>query len=237
MEREVSQMVDLGMVKTGIDVLEKLGFLEKLSLKLVSNPDKAARHLNVALTELETGYKALHDEMVLLGNLSFGPEQLRESRQILIRMKDGRVVDEVLSVKGSCSRIWNIYTRFLKGWFSRVLNADEAQELESLFFALGCMDGGFIQAVEDLSTKAQEFAKTALDHLDKKRMSAVESLTTDLERELAPIRKHLTDSMKRLWDLEDQFIKVGRIVLNVARKPWQRFVLIKKQDVTNTIQL
>lgn len=205
-------MVDLTPVKNGIDVLEKLGVLEKLSLKLINNPDKAAKHLNLALAELDTGYSALHDEMIELGTLSFAPKSRKDTHKRLLRIKDGRIADEVNSVRGSCTRIWNIYQMFLSGWFSRVLVPREADDLHSLFVVLASMDSRFINAVDILSSKAQQFAVEVLTHLDNGDALAAESLVKGFEKELAPMREQLTNSMKQLWKLQDKFIEVGRVV-------------------------
>jgi hypothetical protein len=51
----------------GVKVLDQLGVLERLFLKLANNPDKAATKLTVALAELAAGYTALHNEMLFLG--------------------------------------------------------------------------------------------------------------------------------------------------------------------------
>jgi hypothetical protein len=57
---EVSTMIDIASIKTGVEVLEKLGVLDRLTLKLVNNPHKAARQLNLALSELSRGYTVFY---------------------------------------------------------------------------------------------------------------------------------------------------------------------------------
>jgi hypothetical protein len=209
-QREGYSMLELDAIKAGIDVLDSLGLLERLSLKLVSNPDKAARRLSNALGEVESGYTALHTEILELSTLSFELDELNTTRRRLLRVSDGWVADEVLSIKSSCSRISNIYQRYLTGWFSNVLRAEEAQTLAVLFDELACKDEILTQAVKDVSSAAQQFASRVLELLSQGNVAEARSYAREFEKQLTPLREQLTNSMKRLWDLQDRFIKVGR---------------------------
>jgi hypothetical protein len=203
--------VSITAVKDGIEVLEKLGVLERLRLKLVNDPDQAARHLSVALAELVSGYTALHSEIVAFGLLSVDEPGL-DAKTKLTRLSDGHLAAELHAVKGSCARIWNIYERYLKGWFSHALNKNEARELRAVFVHLSNMDGEFVRAAEQLSELAARFAKEILTLLRKKRAKEATEKMRELEQALEPLREELSAKMAGLWDLQAKFIKLARTV-------------------------
>lgn len=201
----------LSAVKTGIEVLEKLGILERLRLKLVSDPDQAARHLSVALAELVSGYTALYREIVAFGLLDVDEPEL-DAKKKLTDLSGGRLAAELRSVKGSCKRIRNIYDRFLTGWFSHAFNEEEAREIHDVFFEFTDMDDKFVLAAEQLSELAGRFAKEILDLLRDNRVNEANARLRELEEALEPLREELSAKMADLWNLQAKFIQLARTV-------------------------
>jgi hypothetical protein len=193
----------------GVKVLDQLGVLERLFLKLASHPDKAAGKLTAALAELAAGYTALHNEMVFLGTISVADEDLPELKRRLTALGDGRLAAELRSSKGSCGKIWNLYQRYLQGWFSKAFNKAEAKELEAVFLEFSHMDGKFILAAQALSDDAKRLATRLLALLHKKDTEAAQALIDASEQELAPLREQLSNHMKKLWDLQSRFIQIS----------------------------
>jgi hypothetical protein len=209
---EVSTMIDIASIKTGVEVLEKLGVLERLALKLVNNPHKAARQLNLALSELSRGYTVFYHELLALGNISFEDKDLNNTCEQLTKIKDGHIEAELGSVKGSCSKIWNIYETYLEGWFSSFLSPLEQGELTGVFMELADVDDRFLGAVKGLSNSAKIIATNLLTLVKKQRITEARAIVENIETDLAPMREALSLRMKQLWDLQERFIKVGRVV-------------------------
>jgi hypothetical protein len=74
------------------------------------------------------------------------------------------------------------------------------------------MDGRFIQSAEALSFLAQQSAAELLPLVKEKRFADAEKTVAKLEKSLAPLRHRLSTNMKKLWDLQERFIKVGGAV-------------------------
>jgi hypothetical protein len=208
---EPASVITVAAVKDGVEMLDKLGVLDRVRLKLASDPDRASRELSIALAELLAGYTALHSEIVSLSMLDVD-EPGRTIDQKLTRLADGSMAAELHSVKGSCARIWNIYERYLTGWFSRALAPQEAAEIRAVFDNLGSSDGAFVLAAEELSSAAQQAAKEALR---LRRLGgpndAARRLAT-LATQLEPHREALSANMAKLWQLQADFIKMARAV-------------------------
>jgi hypothetical protein len=200
----------LKAAKDGIDVLDKLGALERVLLKLKSNPDKAVAKLTQALGELNLGYTKLHNEMIELGSMSFSAEDIRETRKRLKELQSKKLATELAALKGNCTRIDNIYRRYLTGWFDRVLTKPESARLKRLFFDLADMDGRFLRSADALSDIAQRHATKMLVLLDAKDVDRAVKQARHLELRLAPMTEQLSDYMKRLWDLNTKLIAITR---------------------------
>lgn len=53
------------------------------------------------------------------------PKQLARERAALARLDGGAVHARMQEARGRCSKIWNIYNRYLTPWFDRILNPSE----------------------------------------------------------------------------------------------------------------
>jgi hypothetical protein len=207
---EPASIAAFKLAKDGIDVLDKMGALESVLLKLKSSPDKAAIKLTQALSELNLGYTLLHNELLELGSLSYSTEELRDTQKRLKALQSGKLRAELAAVKGNCSRIQSIYYRYLTGWFDRVLTKVEAARIRRLFFDLGHMDGKFLRSADALSDIAQKHAAEVLVLLQAKNTDQATRLTQRLELKLLPLTEQLSNYMVRLWDLQTKFIAITR---------------------------
>jgi hypothetical protein len=205
-------IVLLKATKEGIDVLDKLGVLERVLLKLKSNPDKAVAKLTQALGELTLGYTMLHNEMIELGSLSFSQEDIPETQTRLKALETGKLGTELEAVKGNCTRITNIYNRYLTGWFDRVLTKGEAKQIERLFSDLATMDGRFLRSADSLSNIAKQYAAKARRLIETGQVAQATKLTRDLDKKLVPMTRRLSNYMTRLWNLQTQLIVITRSV-------------------------
>lgn len=118
-------------LKEAIGLLKDLSVLEKVAKKLVNNPDAISEKISVALSELAISYQAVYDALVNLALLSFKKqEDLDETRKYLLEAQGGRIAAKIGEARDHCERIWNNYERYLRGWFSRVLNKNESSQLK-----------------------------------------------------------------------------------------------------------
>jgi hypothetical protein len=202
----------LKAAKDGIEVLDKLGLLEQVLLKLKSNPDKAVAKLTQALGELNLGYTKLYNDMIELGSLSFSPDDISETRKRLKALRSGKLKTELASVKGSCARIDSIYRRYLTGWFSEVLTKAESKKIKALFFDLADMDGKFMGSAVGLSEIAQQHATKTLLLLQDNKIDQAIKLTQKLDKKLAPMTNQLSGYMTLLWEMQTELIGITRAI-------------------------
>jgi hypothetical protein len=204
----------LSTVKGGIEVLDKLGILERLRLKLFNDPDQAARYLSVALSELVGGYTALHNEIVAFGLLDVDEGPGHTVMDKLTRLRDGRLGGELSSVKGSCARIGNIKTRYLNGWLNRIFinNPREQNEIEQVFNDLATVDGAFVKAAETLSGFAAQFAEEVLSLLRSNKTDEANARLKEIEIAFDPLRQDLSTKMTELWNLQAKFIELAHSI-------------------------
>ena len=200
----------LGAIKSGIEVLDKLGALEKVALKLKSNPDRAAARLTQALNELKVGYTTLHSELVELSVMSYEADELKATKRRLRSLATDKLRGELSSAKGNCALIDSIYHRYLTGWFDRALTKPEAVRVRRLFTDLADMDGNFIRGADALSGVAKQHAAKVLSALQMDDLAKAELLTKQLAQQIDPMIERLGEHMQRLWELQASFIRLSR---------------------------
>ena len=121
--------MDPTLLKGAIDTLEKVGILQKVMLKLISNPEVARQKLRAALLEIRKTTEAISDALTEIVLLSFDADDLDDTRKQLRKIAEGRIQVDFQEATGSCRRIKHIYKTYLNGWFSKFLNPPEANEL------------------------------------------------------------------------------------------------------------
>ena len=154
-------------LKEAISLLKDLSILEKVASKLINKPDTVAEKLSVVLSELVKSYQALDDALSISHHSPLiAKTTINESRRYLLEAQGGRIAASIGEARGHCHKIWNNYERYLRGWFSRVLDQKEASELENLFNKLREFDTSFVCAMETLSSEAQNTADNLLVLVD-----------------------------------------------------------------------
>jgi murein DD-endopeptidase MepM/ murein hydrolase activator NlpD len=203
-------------LSTSLEILDKLGILEKVYLKLVNNPTKAADELNKILGYLESAFKQIQTSVAQMCTLSFAPDDLASTRRVLIE-KDNGLSQELRQVSIHCVDISRIYYSYLDAIIPALLNKTESKKIKALFDDLTNADGHFRNAVDVLDHQLKSFAHQALTHLDQKELKKAESLTRQLFQDLKPARRVLEDKLSELSRLQLQF--VDKEVDNPCAKP------------------
>jgi hypothetical protein len=106
------------------DTCDRIGAIDAVKRKLVKQPDPAAAKLVTVLDELSKVYGAMEDELTTYLSLFFDDtdmKQLARERAALAKLEAGAIRARMGEARGRCSKIWNIYMRYLTPWFDRVL--------------------------------------------------------------------------------------------------------------------
>jgi hypothetical protein len=171
--------VPVPSAKDIIDIADQVGIIKVLKAKLVRQPDPALDQLTTVLDELTTVldeiskiFGIMNTEITNYLALWFDPSDprsLQEGNSTLISIEGGSVKVEMSKTRGRCSKITNIYNKFLNPWFKRILNPDEQKMMLQLFRQLDEFDGIMVRTIEELSDWLTVKARETLDLLDKGR--------------------------------------------------------------------
>jgi hypothetical protein len=198
-------------IKFAVDTLEKLGLIDVVKDKLIGNPDRAARHLAYVLAIIENVYMSLELEVLKLTTLEFSPKkELNKSRTYLRRLKISALSKQITEANAACKQIKVIYRRWLNVWFRRVLNPQEADELEYVFDLMALIDEHLVSAMEVLSTQMKKFGETVLDALDNDGAKAAERSVRAVEKELDSELERLNWKLAELGKLKGKFLELSR---------------------------
>ncbi|NIQ04629.1 MAG: hypothetical protein GWO20_02530, partial [Candidatus Korarchaeota archaeon] len=201
--------VTVSSVDDATSLLDKLGILDHVLLKLVNRPEAAVHKLRIALSEVRRGYDALQDALLKIDLLSFEKQDIEDTREELQKIAAGKIKLTMAEAKGSCTRIGNIYDKYLQGWFSAALNPGEADELRLLFNDLRYTDAGLLKASMRLSIQAEAKATEILNHLktaggETRARRAAEEFSLQFRRTLEKLTKQLVFML----ELENKLIQI-----------------------------
>lgn len=189
-----------------LNVLEKIGILETVRNKLVSNPKPAARHLSVALAEIGKTYATLDVLLVNISSLSFDTkEERKEAEKSLRELQGRRFVVEIEQAKGHCAKIGRIYDNYLQGWFSEVLDQREAEEIRWIFYDLAISDQEILRLMEAASDVLPKLADRILDLMTQRNYTEAAQLSRDVADKWKKPRHRLAQGMAYLWSLQAKF--------------------------------
>jgi hypothetical protein len=197
------------------DVAGRLGVIEAVKGKLISQPDPAAALLVTVLEELSKIYGAMEDELTTYLSLFFegsDPKQLARERAALARLEAGEIRARMSAARGRCGKIWNIYARYLTPWFKRVLNPDESKQVEALFRELSDVDSHMVDAIEEIAGWLTAEAKAILYLVEQSNYQGANARVISARREVRPMRERIADSMVRIRGLEGDFIEISGAV-------------------------
>ena len=203
-------------LSTAVDLLDKLGILEKVYLKLVNNPREVAKQLNEVITILDSAFGKIQNSVAQMCTLSFEPAALASTRKILIEKNNG-LSQELGKVSIHCADIGRIYNTYLRGALSAFLNEEESIKLNELFFELNNSDGHFKNAVAQLDQNLKDFSNQAFAHIEQNEPQKAETLTWQLRSLLEPTRKVLEAKIRELRSLQLKFLEMD--VVNPCEDP------------------
>jgi hypothetical protein len=200
----------IGALSQGITVLEKVGLLEKIKNKLVSNPDAAAAKLAGVLNEIGKTYEVVDDAVVQFASMSFEDEVACASSLALLHMiRGGRLTRRMMDAKAHCSNVGAIYHRYLTGWFSDALNPQEQTDQQNLFLELQNADDHWVQMLSKVAKELEKVSKTMISYLKSGRIHDAERLREDVLKQLMDSQNRLSNGIVKLQSLKIAFFNIS----------------------------
>lgn len=196
-----------------VDLADKLGLIQAVKTKLLRQPDAAADSLVVVLGELSKVYGACDAELLRYLSLSFDPaEKNTDERAVLLTLESGQLWTRTSEARGHCHKIWNIYRRDLKRWFSSVLAPDEASKMEELFSRLSYADSQMEAAISELTHWLTNRAQETLDLVDAGKQDEANQQIKAARKEVLPARQAINKAMNGMLQLQAEFIQMSGTV-------------------------
>jgi hypothetical protein len=192
--------------KNLVEISDKLGVIQAIKSKLVAQPDPAAATLLAALAEISKIYLAFETEITTYLSLTLEPDHLREERASLLSLEAGQLAARMRSAKGHCSRIWNVYERYLNPWFQRILNPNEVAVARDLFQAMETSDVRMVDVIDKVAEWLAKEASKTLSLVDDNKLPEARKRIAKARAALFPARRIISAAMRRLFDLEGDFI-------------------------------
>jgi hypothetical protein len=198
-----------------VDITDKLGILDAVKRRLISQRDPAAARLAAALDEMRKNYEVVDGVLVGYLSLWFDREanpRFEEDRRLLVKLEGGGHEVVVRQAKSSCGKIWAIHEHYLRGWFSRVLSKDEARVIEDAFKVIADSDMSAVYLIYATSEWVTDKAKQTLGLVKARKLDEAQQVVDQARLEIEPARVRMRGAMKLLGDLQATFTEVAGIV-------------------------
>jgi hypothetical protein len=190
-----------------VDISDKLGLIQVVKSKLVSQPDPASSKLLAALGEISKIYQTFEEEITRYLSVTLEPDELAEEKRILLDLESGKIVARMGSARGHCGKIYNIFNRYLSPWFKRVLNSDEVSMMEQLFAQMSLTDSLMLDVIDEVSRWLSQEAEATLNLVEQGDLVAAQSRVSEARRQILPARRAISGAMRRIYDIEASFIE------------------------------
>ncbi|MGC1930512.1 MAG: hypothetical protein WA667_16210 [Candidatus Nitrosopolaris sp.] len=144
--------------------------------------------------------------------LWFDPSDSRsfqDGRRTLISIEGGSVKVEMSKTRGRCSKITNIYNKFLNPWFMRILDSDEQRMMSQLFRQLDEFDGVMVRAIEELTDWLTTKARETLDLVNGGKCQEANEFIKVKRKEIQPTRVMISERIQDLYRLQADFINIS----------------------------
>jgi hypothetical protein len=199
-----------GVVSKGVDLLDKIGILARVKNKLISSPDAAAAKLTFVLSELGKTYQIVDDTLIGFASMTFDDANARgDALMVLNKARGGRLEATMMEARAHCHKVWYIYDRYLTGWFSRVLDAQEQSELRELFSRLAAADGSWIDMLAGVAVSMQQTSDKMLDCLDNDDAAGARAVQRDVLKSFRLLQDRLGKGLVELQRLKQEFSTIS----------------------------
>jgi hypothetical protein len=198
---------------------EGLGALARLVGKLRARPDVAALKLSMALDEIAKTYAVVDSAFTSYASLAIDPDALTTRSQELLSIAGGGLSVQVSLGRGDCYNIYLVYDKYLKKWFSRVLNAQEQREMEQAFLGPGGLadtDNTLFWQLGQLADELSNDAKVVLNLVYERKLPQARKHVWSTYKSLEPVQSAIAASMTELITLKDEFAQLARAARPVS---------------------
>jgi hypothetical protein len=194
-----------------LDLADKLGIIQAVKNKLISQPDPAVEKFVTTLSEISRIYSATESELARYLSVYFDQNdssQNQEERNTLISLESGVLTLRWNEARGHCHKILNIYEKYLNKWFSKVLKPEENEQMKNLFFEFGKFEGGFLENLDSITTWLADEASQTLSLLDDGKISEANARIRDARSNTLLFRKQMTNAMGQMIEVQAEFIRL-----------------------------
>lgn len=182
--------------------------------KLLNNPTEASAKLAEVLGELSLILEFVEKETVRYLEIIFLPDKSNfiPCRSALLSLESGYVTIKGYEARGHCHKIMNIYEKYLDRWFSKVLDAQEAQDIKSLFGRMNTADGDMIDGIKEITIWLKDESEAILQMVDLEQLDVANQRIKKARIDIQQTRRDIVEALAQLKLLQASFIVSSQTV-------------------------
>ena len=186
----------------------------KVKDKLLNNPTEASAKLAEVLGELSLILEFVEKETVRYLEIIFLPDKSNfiPCRSALLSLESGYVTIKGYEARGHCHKIMNIYERYLDRWFSKVLDAQEAQQIKSMFERMNSADRDMIDGIKEITRWLKDESEAILQMVDADQLDAANQQIKSARLAVQQTRRDIVAALAQLKLLQASFIVSSQTV-------------------------
>ncbi len=186
----------------------------KVKDKLLNNPTEASAKLAEVLGELSLILEFVEKETVRYLEIIFLPDKSNfiPCRSALLSLESGYVTIKGYEARGHCHKIINIYEKYLDRWFSKVLDAQEAQDIKSLFGRMNSADVDMIDGIKEITVWLKDESATILQMVDADQLDMANQQIKSARLAVQQTRRDIVEALAQLKLLQASFIVSSQTV-------------------------
>lgn len=182
--------------------------------KLLNNPTEASAKLAEVLGELSLILEFVEKETVRYLEIIFLPDKSNfiQCRSALLSLESGYVTIKGYEARGHCHKITNIYEKYLDRWFSKVLDAQEAQDIKYLFDRMNSADIDMIEGIKEITIWLKEESAAILQMVDTDQLDTANQQIKSARLAVQQTRRNIVEALAQLKLLQASFIVSSQTV-------------------------
>ena len=186
----------------------------KVKDKLLNNPTEASAKLAEVLGELSLILEFVEKETVRYLEIIFLPDKSNfiPCRSALLSLESGYVTIKGYEARGHCHKIMNIYEKYLDRWFSKVLDAQEAQQIKSMFERMNSADRDMIDGIKEITRWLKDESEAILQMVDADQLDAANQQIKSARLAVQQTRRDIVAALAQLKLLQASFIVSSQTV-------------------------
>jgi hypothetical protein len=182
--------------------------------KLLNNPTDASAKLAEVLGELSLILEFVEKETVRYLEIIFLPDKSNfiQCRSALLSLESGYVTIKGYEARGHCHKITNIYEKYLDRWFSKVLDAQEAQDIKFLFDRMNSADIDMIEGIKEITIWLKDESAAILQMVDTDQLDTANQQIKSARLAVQQTRRNIVEALAQLKLLQASFIVSSQTV-------------------------